>query len=101
MELWQKIKQKTTYRVSIDTPKLISECADALHEMPAIPKARILSQTADLHIETTGISHVEREMRTMDVADSYQSLPDIITAISDATILTPATVRDILVQSGR
>jgi len=101
MELWQKIKQKTTYRVSIDTPKLISECAEALREMPAIPKARILSQTADLHIETTGISHVEREMRTMDVADSYQSLPDIITAISDATLLTPATVRDILVQSGR
>ena len=101
MELWQKIKQKTTYRVSIDTPKLISECAEALREMPAIPKARILSQTADLYIETAGVSHVEREMRTMDVADSYQSLPDIITAISDATLLTPATVRDILVQSGR
>lgn len=101
MELWQKIKQKTTYRVSIDTPKLISECAEALREMPPIPKARILSQTADLHIETAGISHVEREMRTMDVADSYQSLPDIITAISDATLLTPATVRDILVQSER
>lgn len=32
---------------------------------------------------------------------SYQSLPDIITAISDATLLTPATVNAILVQSGR
>lgn len=101
IELWKKIKQKTTYRVSIDTDTLIRECADALREMPAIPKARILSQTADLHIETAGISHVERELRTIDIADSYQSLPDIITAISDATLLTPATVRDILVQSGR
>ena len=101
MELWQKIKQKTTYRVNIDTGKLITECSEALREMPAIPKAKILLQTADLHIETSGISHVERELRTIDVADSYQSLPDIITAISDSTLLTPATVRDILVQSGR
>lgn len=101
IELWQKIKQKTTYRVSINTGKLIAECAEALREMPVIPKARILMQTADLRIETAGVSHVERELRTMDIADSYQFLPDIITAISDATLLTPATVRDILVQSGR
>ena len=100
-ELWEKIKQKTTYRVNIDTKKLIAECAEALREMPPVPKARILMQTAELHIARAGISHIERELRTVDVADSYQSLPDIITAISDATLLTPATVRDILVQSGR
>ena len=73
----------------------------ALQEMPAIPKARIISQTADIHIEKAGVHHVEREMRTTDIADSYQSLPDIITTISDATLLTPATVNEILVQSGR
>ena len=101
LELWERIKQKTTYRVTIDSKKLVAECAEALREIPPIPKARILMQTADLRIETAGVSHVERELRTMDVADSYQSLPDIITAISDATLLTPATVRDILVQSGR
>ena len=44
---------------------------------------------------------MEREMRTMDIADSYQTLPNIITTISDATLLTPATVNEILVQSGR
>ena len=101
MELWKKIKQKTTYRVNIDSNKLIDECAAALHEMPAIPKARILTQTADLHIETAGISHVERELRTVDIADTYQVLPDVITAISDSTLLTPSTVRDILVRSER
>lgn len=40
-------------------------------------------------------------MRTVDIADSYQSLPDLITAISDETLLTPATVNEILVRSGR
>ena len=101
LELWQRIKQKTVYRVNIDTDKLIENCVKALQDMPAIPKARIISQTADIRIEKAGISHVERGMRTTDIADSYQSLPDIITAISDATLLTPATVNAILVQSGR
>nr|WP_275961917.1 hypothetical protein [Pseudoflavonifractor capillosus] len=37
----------------------------------------------------------------MDIANDYQALPDIITAISDETLLTPATVNRILVESGR
>ena len=101
LELWQRIKQKTVYRVNIDTDKLIENCVKTLQDMPAIPKARIISQTADIRIEKAGVSHVERGMRTTDIADSYQSLPDIITALSDATLLTPATVNAILVQSGR
>lgn len=101
LELWQKIKQKTVYRVNIDTDKLIENSTKALQEMPAIPKARIVSQTADINIAKEGVQHIERGMRTTDIADAYQSLPDIITVISDATLLTPATVHAILVQSGR
>ena len=101
LELWSKIKQKTAYRVSIDTDTLIENSVKALKDMPAIPKTRLVSQTADIHIENAGISHTEREMRTVDIADSYQSLPDLITAISDETLLTPAIVNEILVRSGR
>ncbi|MEG2288209.1 MAG: type III deoxyribonuclease, partial [Ruthenibacterium sp.] len=101
LELWSKIKQKTAYRVNIDTDKLVENCSKTLQDMPAIPKTRLISQTADLHIEKAGIYHTEREMRTTDIADSYQTLPDLITAISDETLLTPATVNRILVKSGR
>lgn len=101
MELWNKIKQKTAYRVSIDTDKLVENCVKELRDMPVIPKTRLISQTADIHIEKAGIYHTEREMRTMDVTDSYSMLPDLITAISDETLLTPATVNRILVESGR
>ena len=101
MELWNKIKQKTAYRVSIDTDKLVENCVKDFRDMPAIPKTRLISQTADIHIEKAGIYHTEREMRTMDVADSYSMLPDLITAISDETLLTPATVNRILIESGR
>ena len=101
MELWNKIKQKTAYRVSIDTDKLVENCVKDFRDMPVIPKTRLISQTADVHIEKAGIYHTEREMRTMDVADSYSMLPDLITAISDETLLTPATVNRILIESGR
>lgn len=101
MELWNKIKQKTAYRVHIDTDRLIENCVKAFEEMPKITKTRLVSQTADIHIEKAGIYHTEREMRTTDIENSYQALPDIITAISDETLLTPATVKEILVRSGR
>ena len=101
LELWSKIKQKTAYRVSIDTEQLVKNCVKAIREMPHIPKTRLVSQTADIHIEQAGISHMEREMRTTEIANDYQALPDIITAISDETLLTPATVNRILVESGR
>ena len=101
LELWSKIKQKTAYRVSIDTEQLVKNCVKAFQEMPHIPKTRLVSQTADIHIQQSGISHMEREMRTMEIANDYQALPDIITAISDETLLTPATVNRILVESGR
>ncbi len=99
--LWERIKQKTAYRVNIDTEELIENCVKDLQNMPTIHKARLISQTADIHIENAGVSHVEREFRTTDIADSYCELPDIITAISDATLLTRATVKEILIQSGR
>lgn len=101
LELWSRIKQKTAYRVHIDTDRLIENCVAALQDMPAIPKTRLLSQTADIHMEKAGITHTQREMRTTDITDSYRVLPDLITAISDATLLTPATVNEILVRSGR
>ena len=69
--------------------------------MPRITKTRLISQTADVHVEQAGIYHTEREMRTLDVEDSYQILPDLITVISDDALLTPATVNRILQKSGR
>lgn len=101
LELWNKIKQKTAYRVKIDTDTLIENCVKALREMPSIPKTRLISQTADIHIEKAGIYHTEREMRTTDIENAYQVLPDVITDISDETLLTPATINEILVHSGR
>jgi type III restriction enzyme len=101
MELWEKIRQKTTYRVQVDTDELIRRCVKDLQALPPIPKARIISQTAELDIQDSGVTHTEREMRTTEIQNSYEALPDILDFISEEALITPATVRDIIVQSGR
>lgn len=101
MELWSKIKQKTAYRVRIDTEKLVANCVAELKNMPDIPKARLVSQTADINIQNPGVTYSEKDIRTMDIEDSYSSLPYILGIISEATLIKRATVARIINESGR
>lgn len=101
MELWNKIKQKTAYRVQIDTDKLAQNCVEELKNMPPIPKARLVTQTADIHIQNPGVTYTEREFRTADIEDTYSSLPYILGIISEETLIKKATVARILTESGR
>ena len=57
LELWDKIKQKTTYRVQIDEAELIRRSVAALQSMEPIPKARIVTQTADIQIDHPGVTY--------------------------------------------
>lgn len=100
-ELWERIKQKTAYRVQIDTEKLVGWCIRDLQNMPPIPKARLVTQTADIQIENAGVTHLERGMKVMDLQSTYETLPHIISIISEETLLKRNTVRRILVESGR
>ena len=101
MELWNKIKQKTAYRVQIDTDKLAQNCVEELKNMSPIPKARLVTQTADIHIQNPGVTYTEREFRTADIEDTYSSLPYILGIISEETLIKKATVARILTESGR
>ena len=101
MELWNKIKQKTAYRVRIDTEKLVEACVKELKVMEPIPKARLVSQTANINIQNPGVTYTEREMRVMDLEDTYSSLPYILGIISEETLIKRATVARIINESGR
>lgn len=101
LELWGKIKQKTTYRVNIDSSALISQCIKDLQDMEPIPKARLVSQTANINIEAAGVTHQETGMRTTDIRDSYAKMPDVLAVIGEQTLTKRSTVCEILLQSGR
>lgn len=99
--LWEKVRQKTTYRVHIDTDALISQAARALSEMPAIPKALIVSKTAEIDIQNAGVTHIERELKTIDIQNNYASLPDILSVLQEATTTPKPVILEILQESGR
>lgn len=101
LELWDKIKHKTTYRVQIDEDALIQQAVKALREMEPIPKARIVTQTADIQIDNPGVTWNERGIKTADLADSYSSLPDILSILDGQTLARRSVIAEILKQSGR
>lgn len=99
--LWDKIKQKTTYRVEIDTDELISKSVKALKEMPRIPKARIISQTAAVDIRQSGVTHTERDVKAFEIQDNNIFIPDVLAVICEETLTTERTIFEIIKQSGR
>lgn len=100
-ELWDKIKQKTTYRVNFDIEELVKKSVEDLKEMDEIPRARLVSKVADLEIENAGIYHTEKHIKTQDLSGTYETLPDIIRLISTETLLKRSTIIRIIEESGR
>ena len=101
LALWDRIRQKTVYRVEIDEAALIRRSAQGLARMEPIPKARIVTQTASIHIDSPGVSYTERGIRTMDVEDSGVLLPNALAAIGEQALVKRSTVYEICRRSGR
>lgn len=101
LELWDKIKQKTTYRVKIDEKELIRRSVAALQNMESIHKAHIVTQTADIQIDQPGVTYTERGIKTADLSDSYSSLPNILAILDSQTLASRSVIAKILKQSGR
>ena len=99
--LWERICQRTTYRVNFDHGELVRRAVKALRDMPPIPKARMVSVVSDIDIQHAGVTHTEREIRTADVRNDYAALPNILTIVSDETLVPRTAVNEILQQSGR
>lgn len=101
LALWDKIKQKTVYRVQIDERELVRRSVEMLEGMEPIPKARIITQTASIHIDNPGVTYVERGVWAADIQDSYSSLPNVLAMIGEQALVKRSTVYEILKQSGR
>lgn len=69
--------------------------------MPPIPKAKLVTQSAEIEIENAGISHTEKHTQTTDLEATYNYLPDIMRLIAAETLLKHSTIKKILVDSGR
>ena len=100
--LWERIRDKTTYRVSFDNEDLIAQCIKAMDTAPLIPRPRLQWETAEIAISQAGLQ--AREMRVSGPISLVQDrieLPDVLTELQNRTQLTRRSIQLILCGSGR
>ncbi|MCX4175657.1 MULTISPECIES: type III restriction-modification system endonuclease [Paraburkholderia] len=100
--LWDRIKQKTTYRVQFDNSKLIGDCIKAFADAPPITRTRLQWRKAGMAIGKAGVEATERggaDIVNLNEADI--ELPDVLTELQDRTQLTRRSIGRILTESNR
>ena len=101
LDIWNKIKQKTTYRVNYTTKELIESAANAIKDLPKINPPSIRSTKIGITMTGEGIN----TSYLNDTIASYTSydwkIPDILGYIQSKTELTRFTIKEILHASGR
>ena len=99
--LWDRIKYKTTFRVSFSSGELISRCAREIAAMPAVGKARFVFRRGRAVVDRGGVRMDEVETSTHVYDAHEQELPDIISYLEEQTRLTRKSIVEILLQSKR
>lgn len=83
-ELWERIKHKTRYQVTVDTTKLVADVIAALNKVKIEPP-RIISQTADLHVDA-GVDKLDYRVggkRILTRLVGRHALPNLVEMIED------------------
>jgi len=99
--LWDKIKGRTSYRVTLDENALIEKAVEILSKMEKVPKARVVTRTARVNVENVGVSVSGEYERSQELQNEGHRLPNFIRAIDDECFLSRRSAVEILVRSGR
>jgi len=97
---WEKITQRTTYRVCFDRDVLVANCVNRIQHAPRVDPIRIQLTRTGVAITRGGAKGSVLGTRDHQLTDSYP-LPDIVNQLQEATSLTRKTIIDILLGSGK
>ncbi|MCI5105919.1 MAG: DEAD/DEAH box helicase family protein [Pseudomonadales bacterium] len=101
LELWERIRQRTRYRVHYDSAALIQQSAARIAEdLPPIEKPKIALSRASLDLKYTGVEARQTGLRTETVEANFV-IPDLVAQVQNATGLGRHTIAEILLQSNR
>lgn len=100
-ELWDKIKHKTTYRVAINTEKLVTEAANELAQV-AISKPHIAETKTliDSMNSDSGFMVRETGFNTYAVHQTEVKIPNLLADIQRQTQMTRRVIFEVLDQAG-
>lgn len=100
-ELWERIRQRTRYRVRYSTTDLTAQSAKAVAAMMKIERPRVVTTRADLEsMDTRGLHSKVTNIQSHEVEAKFV-IPDLIGQVQEKTRLSRSTVAQILLQSGR
>ena len=101
LEIWEKLKKRTTYRVDYKTDELITFAAKAIKDLPDIKSPSIRSTKVQIGMSSEGLD----TWYVGDRVESYDSyawkIPDVLGYIQSKTELTRSTIHAILSKSDR
>jgi type III restriction enzyme len=99
--LWQRISQRTRYRVEFASDELKRRAVERLREMPRIQPVRVQVQRAEIGVTQAGVEPVSLLQERQVDAQPFNWLPDILGYLQNETELTRSTLVEILVASRR
>ena len=100
LEIWERIKHRTTYRVKYDTEELVKAATKAFKEIPEIKRPIIKSVKVGILVEEPGVDYEVKGSKVIELNKEYV-IPDVLGYIQGKTELTSSTILKILEQSGR
>jgi type III restriction enzyme len=99
IELWDRIKYKTTYSVEFDSEKLIDECCKEIQTSLSVSSAKLIYTKAGLDISAGGVVVEESDRYAVGLNNLQENIPDIIAYLQNETNLTRKTIVEILLRS--
>lgn len=101
LELWEKIRARTRYRVDYKTSELITRAAQRIQsKMPFIERPKVALTRAEISIGAGGVAGKQTGYRTQTVEAKYV-MPDFVAQVQAKTGLAKSTVARILMDCGR
>lgn len=101
LAIWEKIKDKTTYRVGYDTEKLIDQSSKAIEAMPVMKAPSLRATKVSIAMTESGLSTLYKGENIEKINSNEWSIPDILSYIQSKTDLTRSTINAIIVKSRR
>jgi len=107
LELWEKIRAKTEYKVDYSTEELIANCVAALKAMPPIERPVIYREknmakfVRDEKGKLIELGGEQKGSKEKIVKDNNYEIPDFIAYIQSKTELTRDTITQIVLISNR
>jgi len=101
VEIWEKIKYRTTYRVEYSSDKLTEECVDAVKSLPVVKGPVIHSIKKQVTMDKNGVGGNLISENSVSIENPAFPVPDVLGYIQDKTSLSRTTICDILEKSDR